>query len=282
MPRDLGGMATHVTQTTTTMAVCWKILTQAGVVLGFTSCSRDLVVDGVTYYANTGLEPTAVECNVGMQVNNSEVEGFLIPGLLTEQMVRAGFLDAAQVWKFVVNYFDPDSGKVRLQYGVLGEVQIKGQIKFTAEINGLAQWASATVVPLSQATCRANFGDAQCKKVPGTNNAAVTAVASQKQFTAAGLIAARADGFFDYGYVKWLTGNNAGLRMDVRHYDQATGVFTLLDDQVQAFAVGDTFQAVEGCAKTVAACKAKSNIINFDGEPNIPGNDAILHIIRAS
>ncbi|MFM6006729.1 MAG: phage BR0599 family protein, partial [Sphaerospermopsis kisseleviana] len=39
---------------------------------------------------------------------------------------------------------------------------------------------------------------------------------------------------------------------------------------------GDTLTAVAGCAKTIDACKSFNNIINYQGEPHIPGEDKFL------
>lgn len=288
MPRDIGDLSTHVTETTTTLAVCWRVVTAAGVEYGFTSCSRDLVIGGLTYYANSGMEPTAVECVAGLQVDNSEVIGFIRPGVFEAEHIRAGLFDAAVVEKFCVNYNNPGGGQIKLERGVLGEVQVKGTTQFSAELRGGSQWLAANVIPLSQATCRAIFGDTvQCKATVRTNNGTVTSVISQKTFRASGLVGARADGFFNYGYVTWTGGNNNGLRMDLKQYNQATGEFVLITDAILAIQVGDTFTAREGCAKTRAACKTKegpsgtNNILNFDGEPDIPGNDMLLRIIRA-
>lgn len=283
MPRDLGTLETHVQQTTTTLAVCWRLVTQAGAEYGFTSCSRDLVVDGLTYLANSGMEPTAVQCSIGLEVDNSEVLGFIRPGIIEADQVRAGLFDASIVYKFLVDYNDTGGDIVKLLWGVLGEVQIKGENQFTAEMRGGSQWLAATVVPLTQPTCRAIFGDPiQCKATVNTNSATVTTATDQKTFRASSLVGARADGFFDYGFLTWTGGNNAGLRHDVRHYNQATGEFTLMVDATLLIEVGDTFTVREGCAKTRAACKAKGNILNMDAEPDIPGNDAVLHIVRAS
>jgi uncharacterized phage protein (TIGR02218 family) len=286
--RNIGTLATHVQQTTTTLAVCWRLVTQAGQEFGFTSCSRDLVIDGLTYYANSGMEPTSVECSAGLAVDNSEVVGFVRPGIIEAEQLRAGLFDGATVYKFLVNYDDPDGDQVRLIWGVLGEVQVRAENQFNAEMRGGSQWLAANIVPLTQATCRAAFGDpVQCKAIQESQAAEVTGVDSRKLFSSTDLVGAFADGLFDYGYIVWTAGSNAGLRHDVRHYDQANGSILLVTDAAIPIEVGDEFTVYEGCAKTRAACKLKSNasgvnnILNFDGEPDIPGNDVMLRIVRA-
>ena len=282
--RDLGTLAAHVEQDTMTLAVCWRMVTTAGIEYGFTACSRDLVIDGLTYKANTGLDPTAVEIVAGLQVDNSEVIGFLKDGVIEADQVAAGIFDGATVYKFLVDYTDPDSGSsVKLIWGVLGEVQVVGATHYQAELRGGSQWLAANITPLTQATCRAKFADpVQCKATMHTNNGAVTSVTSLKLFADSALIGVRPDGYFDYGYLLWTGGSNTGLKMDVRHFNQATGGITLMAAAIIAIEVGDTFTVYEGCAKTRAACIAKGNIINMDAEPDVPGNDILLKIQRAS
>ena len=41
--------------------------------------------------------------------------------------------------------------------------------------------------------------------------------------------------------------------------------------------VGDTFNAIAGCDKTISTCIAKfNNAVNFRGEPYVPGMDKML------
>jgi hypothetical protein len=82
-------------------------------------------------------------------------------------------------------------------------------------------------------------------------------------------------GYFAYGTVKWLTGQNAGFSMEVKTF--APGVVTLAMAMPYPIAVGDTYTITPGCDKTIGTCNARySNIIHFRGEPYIPGPDILL------
>lgn len=84
-----------------------------------------------------------------------------------------------------------------------------------------------------------------------------------------------AQGYFSYGMLTWLTGQNAGYRMDVRQ--SSVGSITLALPMPYPISVGDTYTVVAGCDKTAATCKGRyNNFINFRGEPYIPGTDAVL------
>jgi hypothetical protein len=84
-------------------------------------------------------------------------------------------------------------------------------------------------------------------------------------------------GYFDFGVVTWLTGNNAGLRMEVRSY--VPGQFTLQEPMPYAIQAGDTYSAHAGCDKSEATCFSRfSNVINMRAEPYLPGNDKIMQV----
>jgi hypothetical protein len=67
-------LKTHLTAEVTTLALCWKVVRKDGVTSGFTSFSRDLVVDGITYKASTGFTPTAIETSAGLAVDQFHFE----------------------------------------------------------------------------------------------------------------------------------------------------------------------------------------------------------------
>ena len=85
----------------------------------------------------------------------------------------------------------------------------------------------------------------------------------------------QAAGYFSGGEVQWLTGANAGRRMEIKEFSNTQ--FTLVLPMPNSVAASDTFKAVAGCDKTFTTCYSKfSNAVNFRGEPNIPGMDKVL------
>ncbi|PFH29150.1 DUF2163 domain-containing protein [Burkholderia sp. JKS000303] len=84
-------------------------------------------------------------------------------------------------------------------------------------------------------------------------------------------------GYFAYGAVKWLTGANAGYSMEVKQF--SPGLVVLALPMIHPIAVGDTYQIVAGCDKQFGTCKNRwNNVLNFRGEPYMPGNDTVLKI----
>ncbi len=85
------------------------------------------------------------------------------------------------------------------------------------------------------------------------------------------------DEWYTGGMVTFLTGNNAGLSMEVRKWTNATNLLELFEPMKFAIEVDDIFTVYPGCDKTIAACRDKfDNVVNFRGEPFVPGNDQLF------
>lgn len=81
--------------------------------------------------------------------------------------------------------------------------------------------------------------------------------------------------YFQNGLVTWATGLNAGLSMEVKIYN--VGYVELFQAMPYIIALGDTYTIKAGCDKMLSTCINRfSNVINFRGEPHIPGMDAIM------
>jgi hypothetical protein len=161
-------LATHLAGEVTTLATCWKVTlndgdsSSSGTVKAFTDHDANLVIDDVTYLAASGYTASDVETQAMLNVDGLEVIGFIASPSITEQELLAGVWDYAQVEIFVVNWADPESGLIWQRFGHLGEVTLeRGQ--FHAELRGLMQHYTATLVELTSASCRANLGDERCQ-----------------------------------------------------------------------------------------------------------------------
>ena len=82
---------------------------------------------------------------------------------ITEEDLRAGLFDGAEVRVFLVNWADPSQGALKLRRGWLGEVVATERGVFRAELRGLVQALSQTVGELFTPECRADLGDARCR-----------------------------------------------------------------------------------------------------------------------
>jgi uncharacterized phage protein (TIGR02218 family) len=263
----------HMALGTTTLAWCWKVTRTDDQVFGFTSVDRAFTFDGVRYEAATGITPSAIEGQVDMAVPNLDLVGMLDSESITVDDLLAGRWDDAEVEVFQVNYKDLSMGKAILATGKIGNVSA-GTVGFKAEGRGLAQALQQPVGEVYAAACPANLGDSRCgvDLGPLTETGTVTSVEGLSAFTDSGL------GTDDdhWGLVTWLTGANAGLRMEVANSQD--GAITLHLPMQKPIVVGDTFEIIPKCHKRrTEDCNAKfSNVVNFRGFPDVPLNDKVI------
>lgn len=267
-------MTAHLAGEVTSLAVCWKLSLVDGSVLGFTDHTSDLTISSQLYKATTGFSPTSIETKDKFSVDNLDVSGILDAAAITEADIMAGKYDFAEIEIFMVNVTDLSQGIITHRRGWLGEVTLKNG-QFIAEVRGLAQKLSQNIVELYSPTCRAIFGDNRCKANPTsyTVSGSVNTITSRQVFISNSMT--QAAGYFSGGEIQFLTGANAGRRMEIKEFSNKQ--FTLVLPMPNNIAVGDTFNAIAGCDKTITTCAGKfANAVNFRGEPFVPGMDKML------
>ncbi len=84
--------------------------------------------------------------------------------------------------------------------------------------------------------------------------------------------------YFQYGYIKWLTGRNAGYKVEIRDFQTVPFPgFQLLEQCPYRIEIGDTYEATQGCPKTRLFCNATAkNLWNYGGFPDMPTEDKAL------
>jgi uncharacterized phage protein (TIGR02218 family) len=258
----------------TTLATCWRLTRQDGAELGFTDLDLTLVIDTLEYDSIAGFTPTTVESKSNMSVDNLDLEGQTFPSKITEFDLLAGMYDYAEIEIFIVNYEDLSQGKLVVKRGRLGEVTLNAQM-FHAEVRGLTQHLSQTIGEIYAPSCRAVLGDSRCKVnlASVTVTTTISEAVNNQTFKANSLT--QAAGWFTGGEVEWTSGNNTGRRMEVKEFASAQVVLAL--PMGKSIQVGDGFKIIAGCDKTRPTCADKfSNILNYRGEPDVPGTDKIL------
>jgi uncharacterized phage protein (TIGR02218 family) len=263
----------------TTLCRCWLITRADGITQGFTDHDEDIVIDGVTCRAGSGLSGSEATQAFGLAVTGSEISGALSDETLNEHDLAAGRYDAASVALWLVDWSEPTL-KVLLAKGTLGEVTREG-LAFTAEVRGLSQPLAEESGRLFAAACSADLGDARCRidlNDPAyRGNGAVAAVAGTSAFTTSGL-SGFADGWFTGGKLTFTGGANTGVSIDVKTHRNGGDVsFQLWQAMPETIAAGDTFVVTAGCDKRFATCRDRfANTANFRGFPHIPGNDFVF------
>lgn len=274
----------HLAGETTTYAIFIKITRKDATVKAFTSHVSDVVYDSVTYKSSSGLALTNVESSVGKGVNNANAYGLIDSVDITDIDLITGKYDDASVEVFMLNYNDLTQDKVGHFKGFIGEVQ-QGRKYFESEVRSLIQRAFQLIGKTTQASCRANLGDSDCSVnlASFTFSGTVLASSSKTAFTTStASIVSQAENYFAYGKLTFTSGDNNGISAQVRTNNSALPMtFTLMDLLPYVPGVGDSFTLIAGCDKRLTTCINKfNNVLNFRGEPYVPGADAVLRIIQ--
>src|SRR5512134_159062 len=157
-----------------------------------------------------------------------------------------------------------------MRRGWFGEVTLNEGAKFRTELRGVTQALQQRLGEIYSPECRADLGDDRCKVDLGlwTRTGTVTGVIDG---------AATTDGWFNGGLLTWATGANAGRAIEVKSWTASTGRIELFMAVGYAIVIGDTFGVYPGCDKRLDTCIGRfNNVINFRGEPYVPGIDAMM------
>ncbi len=116
-------------------------------------------------------------------------------------------------------------------------------------------------------TCRAEFGDSKCKKdlENYTFSGKITRIFSENSFE---VDISKPDGHFLDGFAKITNQNNDSVKSKI--ISHKGGIITILSNFSYFFPeIGNNIQLISPCGKTLTACKAFDNVVNFRGEPFI-------------
>lgn len=267
-------LGAHLEEPVTQLATCWRVRRRDGITLGFTTHDRAITIDGLRYRPSSAFNPTAIAAGQMFDVDDLDVEGALSDSAISAADLRAGLYDFAAVDLFMVNWGDPGGGILSLKSGWIGEVRI-GRGRYVAELRGLTAALRQIYGDVYSAECRADLGDGRCRVDLDAHaeRAHVAAAGDRRLFTASAL--GRADGYFAYGRLRWLSGPNAGRAIEIKA--QTGNVIALFEAMPADIGVGDLFTLGPGCDKRFATCRMKfANAANFRGHPHVPGTDAVL------
>ena len=282
-PADL---ITHLAGDTHTLAWCVIITRKDATVYRYTTYDANLTVGGQTYKADPGFRLTDFAFDVEGSVTTFSLDFSYKSGEVTKVDVIGGLFDNATVQLYLVNYHDTAQTALIIKAHV-GKPQIKDN-ECSLECHSLMQHLHQRVGDLVSPTCRAIFADKNddnlCKLDPASYTfagAVVSIISDGLKFTDTTIGAAQVvDNYFTNGKITFTAGNNDGLSMEVQEHDLTGGKNTITLALPLAFTltIGDTFDAKAGCDGTTSNCSTKflsSNILNFRGEPHVPGPDVV-------
>lgn len=274
------GLADAYASGGTRMCYCILVTRSDGEVFGFTSTDHPVTVLGQEYV--TGLDVRSIAQSAGLAVNNLQVSA-LYESPFTKADFLAGRWDGAQWELFETPWDNPALGTNTIGKYVTGKVQ-PGELSCTIELRALSQFLQQPIGIVTSKTCRARFADypspvnsARCGLSASSFLAggSITAVTSRQVVTDSSR--AEADDYYSEGLLSFDTGANGGLSQKIKLHELTSdgGVFTFSLPFPYPIQVGDQYTVIAGCRKRLAEdCRDKfDNVLNFQGEPHLPGID---------
>lgn len=293
-------MAAHIRSEVTTVCTCWKLVRRDGKTYTWTDHDDDVLFQGETYASASagGFDRAALESGASLDVSNTEMVGFLGTGL-TRYDLDAGLFDRAALTVSLVNWADTTMGAIELRAGTLGEVTAASDEQYRVELRGRQQAYKQVIGESYSPEDRAIFGDARNGLLLSdyTAIATITTVTDRKTFTAqitTPMLKAPPAGMMAYGVVHFASGENAGVTVETKTYsetvtpgvDENNNPINIVTASVTLkFAVpnllfeGDTVELIAGSDSKRETAIAYGNIVNFRGEPDVPGEKAIFKIM---
>lgn len=256
------------------VVTCWKVIRKDGEILGFTDHSEPITFDSVTFEAKSGYSRSAIDSNLELSVSNLEIESIFDSSGITEQDLVKGRYDGARIEVYLVNWQNV-SERVLYLKATLGECKNTGEI-YTAELRALSDKLNQNIANLTSRSCRYQFGDSRCgiNLASHTWTGTVAAVASRQSFELSDT-APTTDNYFNEGTVTFTSGNNEGVIGQVLGYNSAR-ILTLWEPAPYTITVGDSLTVTTGCNRELSGCQGYSNVVNFGGEPHVPGADKVF------
>ena len=156
--------------------------------------------------------------------------------------------------------------------------RLRGNVVYRCTVAG----RSDEHIPAFSTTVGATFAEAGLRSEVSwivdnsfTRDGVVTAVVADRRILTISVNEPRAvDDWFNYGAVIFESGLNAELAMEVKDWTQSNSRLELFLPLSFTIAVGDRFRVYAGCDKRLTTCINKfDNVVNFRGEPYVPGQD---------
>lgn len=263
------GVAQTIKQEASTLCTCWEITRTDGVINRWTSHDEDLEINGELFSSaeKGGFDRTAIRHELS-EVSDSEIRGF-IGSVVDVRDIKTGAYDDAEIKIWAVDWESPSDGGVMLASGWIGEFKSINETQYQGEVRGFGARLNQTVGEYFSAHCRASFCDQRCKlkKENFIESREVLEVIDRANFEIVSPLTIDAD--FSQGVVKFASGET----VEIFKIDETRLTLKFpIELKVEA---GQTVKIMAGCAKDLEACKGYNNVINFRGEPHLPGESVL-------
>ncbi|WP_426267865.1 DUF2163 domain-containing protein [Sphingomonas sp. LHG3443-2] len=254
----------------TTEAYGWVFQRADGIGFATTSHDKQQQIGSMTLEANMDLRPSELMLTDQMYGSTFELSGGLSSPALTVGDLLAGRWNGAAV-QLLASDWAEGGETIPICAGELGRVAVEAG-KFSMAVEVLPPATRLPPCIQTSPECRAVLGDRQCRIDMRKRRKRINVVASDDvEIT----IDAPDNEEFALGRLRWISGANCGTEQIIISAD---GAKLRLQDAPQFLVkAGDQAVVRQGCDGRRATCSERfSNILNFRGEPDLPGSEILL------
>lgn len=297
-----GQLANYQRRNTIERCHLWRVFRQDGVEHRFTDHDQPVSMPTVGLFRPApGIKIYSRRASVGLVDRTTELRGIVddTQGIPFDDL-RSGRFRDARIHQRKISWRHP------VREGIFAVWFVNNtnytETEWVLELGDVTSKLRAKQGEVISGTCSNELGvnnsaTSFCKAVITAYPSTVTAAAitstltpSARVFTIAksgGQPLNAADGFFDHGFVRGITGRNAGKLEMIQNAFSLSGTeqsITLANPLPFVPVVGETFDLVVGCNKLADTCDQKFGQLqtSFRGEPHVPGFDAVIRTPSAT
>lgn len=266
----------HLKSEVLTLANCLRIECTNGQILGLTDHDQDLYIDGLLYKAQPGFIVSAIHSQLGLG-DNLEID-LIESALIKENDILSAVFEHACYTYFMINYASIEQGKIVYKSGYFGKIQLLEK-HFIVELKSMSNLLNQTIGSVYTPYCKATLGDFQCglKLQDYSVFGSVTSLRNEPSthtYIVRDNTRIEEDGYFDGGNLTWISGPFQGVTITIKKYLKKEQELTFFLPLPGKMNVSDEYKLTPGCSKSLKVCRDRfNNVINFRGEPFIPGTD---------
>lgn len=253
-----------------------EIRRKSGAITRLAEHQDDIVIAGATYAKARGFRVSSMPFVLNSSSTTVTFEVVAVDGgSVDPDELRNGRYDSAGIIISACSHLLPANGLIPLFRGQFADVNFSDTGLARVSVEGLLSKARKLVVEHYSPMCRTFFGDARCKVPLGplTQAGTVTAI-SGYNVNISGAAASASAGHWRLGLIIPTSGLGVGDAFEIREWNSP--VVKTFIPAVGKITAGDQVNLIPGCDFTRGpkGCGRWNNIINYRGEPYVPGGDA--------
>ncbi len=252
------------------------------------------LLNGETFVPQNPGAGAASRAKADGSASDTEVHAFITSDLITEEDVLRGLWDGALIDEIVIDYRFPYLAPFSFRRYQASSVTVDGGLinmqakSILDSLNNAVgeNWGPMCRVQVFSQSDRIHAG---CNLDPllwflDVDAGTATSTARYVYLSPSGISGNwLLNDWATLGSAEFLNGANAGVKVSIKNYIVNAGTYTLILQKAlpYPYATNDRIRLLPGCNKIRDGdCYTKfNNVINFQGEPDIPGRDEALEML---